>query len=137
MEFTATLWGFMSIASALVNPTAPNLLEQYNTITDRTESAYVAVLAVTPISSSVLDPHIYETDAKIEVELEREKGEDGGGKFKFKTRNKDGKVCFNPQSDIAGEHVCFNLFKDGKGKIRIAQGRIHRRNELFIEHVEL
>jgi hypothetical protein len=178
----------------------------YNKNTGRTDLAYVAVLADTPISPSVSHPDIYETDAKIEVELEREKDEDGGGKFKFKaktkkdnffiqfsliipadaeyrlnaanlkaldtlfflfplspdllrfgewadlhrmryisqegdkleikTRNKDGKVCFNPQSGIAGKDVCVTLLKDGKGKIRTAQGRIHRRNELFLEHVD-
>jgi hypothetical protein len=59
-----------------------------------------------------------------------------GDKLKIKTRNKDGEVCFNPQSEIAGEDVYVTLLKDGKGKIRIAQGRIHRRNELFLEHVD-
>ena len=59
-----------------------------------------------------------------------------GDKLEIKTRNKDGKVCFNPQSDIAGKDVCVTLLKDDKGKIRTAQGRIHRRNELFLEQVD-
>ena len=178
----------------------------HNTITDRTELAYVAVLADTPVSPSPSHPNIYETDAKIEVDVEREKDENDDGKFKFKaetnkenffiqfslkipadaeyrlnaadlkaldtlfflfplspdllnfgewadlhrmryisqegdkveikTKNKDGKVCFNPQSEIAGEDVCITLLKDDKGKIRTAQGRIHRRNELFLENVD-
>jgi len=56
--------------------------------------------------------------------------------FKIKTKKKDGKVCFNPQSEIAGEDVCVTLLKDDKGKIQTAQGRIHRRNELFYEQVD-
>jgi hypothetical protein len=109
----------------------------HNTISDRTELAYVAVLADTPISPSALHPNIYEIDAKIEVGLEREKNDDGDGKFKFGAKTKrDGKVCFNPQSEIAGEDVCVTLLKDDKGNIRTAQGRIHRRNELFLEQVD-
>ena len=178
----------------------------HNTIADRTDLAFVAFLADTPISPSVSHPNIWETDAKIEVGIEREKDEDGNGKFKFKaktkkdnffiqfalkipadaeyslnaadlkalntlfflfplspdlldfgewadlhrmryisqegdkveikTKNKDGKVCFNPQSKIAGEDVCVTLLKDDKGKIRTAQGRIHRRNEVFLEQVD-
>ena len=42
-----------------------------NTSADRTDLAYVAVLADTPISPSVSHPNIYETDVKIEVGLER------------------------------------------------------------------
>ena len=59
-----------------------------------------------------------------------------GDMVRIRTRNKDGKVCFNPQIDIAGEDVCVTLLKDDKGKIRTVQGRIRRRNELFLEHVD-
>ncbi len=61
----------------------------------RTELAYVAVLADTPIGPSVSHPNIYETDAKIEVELEREKDEDGGGKFKFQAKQRKTIFLFN------------------------------------------
>jgi hypothetical protein len=59
-----------------------------------------------------------------------------GDKVEIKTKKKDGKVCFNPQSEIAGGDVCVTLLKDRKGRIGTAQGRIHRRNELFLEHVD-
>lgn len=60
----------------------------HNSAADRTDLAYVAVLADTPISPSPSHPNIYETDAKIEVGVERKKDKDGHGRFKFKAKTK-------------------------------------------------
>jgi hypothetical protein len=58
-----------------------------------------------------------------------------GDNVKIKTKHPNGRVCFNPQSQLSGERICVNLIKDKKNKIRTAEGRIHRRNELYLEMV--